>query len=485
MANRVRIAIGSDTRDIVLVEEMAAGFARERGLTGDDAARLVEVVGTLCRWVLENAYPNEQTGELAAQLELAEGSVRILLEDWGEPLAAFGGGLGEVPDGLAAVARVTDDLRLVNLGRDGKRLSASVAAAGVKPEEFAALSDFVRKSPTVEVTADQVEVRDSSGRSDVEAISRLLYVNYGLGYGHPDFYRPEYVAGEMEEGRLYSTVATIGGEVVGHHALMLDHPDGAGETGVAVVHPAYRGLGIFSKLFAHTIERAQGANVPAVFGRAVTTHPYSQRAEHSRGYRETALMLGSVPPGEPEGDEPVHRGASLLTYLPLDRGARPVSFPGRYSGLLAEAYANVELGISPPDTAAAAADLEGVPAVTCERDEQRGSSLITVGGWGENGKGELLEALREAVRHHDDVAYCDLDLQALGANELDEAVELLREYDFFYSGLALAGRAGHDHVRLQAMLSDNVELDHIVLDSEYAQGLREAVFADRGWLARR
>lgn len=485
MANRVRIAIGSDPRDVVLVEEMAAGFARERGLADSDAARLVEVVGALGRWVLENAYPNEQTGELAVQLELAEGSVRILLEDWGEPLAAFGGGLGEVPEELASVEAATEDLRMVNLGRDGKRLSASVAAEGVKPEEFAALSDFVRESPTVEVTADQVEVRDASGMADVEAVSRLLYVNYGLGYGHPDFYRPEYVAGEIEAGRLFSTVATIGGEVVGHHALMLEHADGAGETGVAVVHPAYRGLGIFSKLFAHTIERAERADVPAVYGRAVTTHPYSQRAEHSRGYRETALMLGSVPPGEPEGDEPVHRGASLLTYLPIDRAGRPVSFPERYAELLSAAYANVELGVAPADPQAAAAELEGLPGVTCERDEQRGSALITVGRWGEDGKAGLFDALREAVRHHDDVVYCDLDLHALEPGEMEEAIEVLREYDFFYSGLALAGRAGHDHLRLQAMLSDNVELDHIVLDSDYAQGLRDAIFADRGWLNRR
>ena len=46
----------------------------------------------------------------------------------------------------------------------------------------------------------------------------------------------------------------------------------------------------------------------------------------------------------------------------------------------------------------------------------------------------------------------------------------------------LAGRAGHDHLRMQAMLSEQVELDHIVLDSEYAKGLREAIFSDRGWL---
>ena len=126
--------------------------------------------------------------------------------------------------------------------------------------------------------------------------------------------------------------------------------------------------------------------------------------------------------------------------------------------------------------------LGDAPAVACERDEQRSTSLLTVGRWGEEEKNELFDALREAVRQHDDVAYCDLDLHSLDSDELDEAVELLRNYDFFYCGLTVAGRAGHDHLRMQAMLTDNVDLEHIVLDSDYAKGLREAIFADRGWL---
>lgn len=482
MANRVRIAVGSDRRDLFLLDSVTGGFAEARGLKAEDRERLVEVVRRLATWVNDSAYPNDQTGEIAVQLELGEGSVRVLVEDWGEPLAAFGGGLGPVPDALAGVDSLTDDLRLVNLGREGKRLSASVPAEGVAPEELVALADFARQGTPGEVTADQVEIVDATA-GDAEAISKLLYVNYGLGYGHPDFYRPLWVAEEIESGRVVSTVARLGGEVVGHHAMLREEGIEAGETGVAVVHPAYRGLGIFGRLFARTVERARGADVPAIFGRAVTSHPYSQRAEHARGYRETALMLGSVPPGKPDGDGLARRGASLLTYLPLDLTERPVSFPERYEELLGAAYANLELPVGGSDPASALADLGDVPGVVFERDEQRESAVITVGRWGEECRELLLDGLRDAVRHHDDVAYCDLDLEALTQKELDEAVELLRGFDFFYSGLVLDGRAGHDHLRMQAILSDNVELKKIVLDSEYAQGLKEAIFADRGWLA--
>ena len=91
----------------------------------------------------------------------------------------------------------------------------------------------------------------------------------------------------------------------------------------------------------------------------------------------------------------------------------------------------------------------------------------------------MIDAVRSAVHHHDDVAYCDLDLETLTAEDLDEAIDQLREFDFFYCGLALCASAGHDHLRLQSLMSDEVELEAIVLDSDYAKQLRETVFADR------
>ena len=457
-------------------------FAELRGLKADDGERLERVATGLCRWVMEHAYPGNGSGIIALELELAENEVRCTVEDWGQPITAFGGGLGEAPAELAEIAAITHDLRLVNLGREGKRLSAAVSAEGVTPVEGTALAQFARESSAGEVTADQIEIRNATP-ADVEQVSRLLYTNYGLGYGHPNFYRPLWVAGEIEAGRLFSTVATLAGEVVGHHALVLeDADDTTGETGIAVVHPAYRGLGIFNRLFERTLERAREREVQAVYARAVTGHPYSQRAEHSRGYRETALMLGSVPPSTGDDGQPTPRGASLLTFLPLDRSPRAVALPTRYEAAVRAAYENVELEAEDRADPAAAAEVQEMPAVGVERDAQRVSSVVTVSRWGDEGRAGLLEALRGAVHQHDDVVYCDLDLQALSREQLDEAIELLREYDFFYCGLVLSATAGHDHLRLQAMMTDNVELEKIVLDSDYAQELRLTIFGDRGWL---
>ncbi len=478
VANRVRISIGSETSELVLVDGVVERFALARGLETADAERLGKVVHGLAAWIIERAYPDDPTGELVVQLELAEGAVRCTIEDWGEPITAFGGGLDSIPSELAGIEAMTHDLRLVNLGREGKRLSAAVEASGVTPEEHVALAQFARESGESEATADQVEVRNTE-LNDVEAVSRLLYTNYGLGYGHPNFYQPRWVEAEIEAGRLHSTVAVLAGEVVGHHALVLEKSGEAGETGIAVVHPAYRGLGIFNRLFERTIERAREAKVEAVYARAVTAHPYSQRAEHSRGYRESALMLGSVPQGKDESGQPTPRAASLLTFLPLDLSPRPVSFPERYGEPLRAAYANLELETVAPEPEQALEQLGDRPSAAIERDEQRRSSVITVSRWGDEGRSQMVDAVRSAVHHHDDVSYCDLDLETLSSDELDEAVQQLREFDYFYCGLALCAAAGHDHLRMQSLMSDEVELEAIVLDSDYAQRLRETIFADR------
>ncbi|CAB4347258.1 unannotated protein [freshwater metagenome] len=190
-------------------------------------------------------------------------------------------------------------------------------------------------------------------------------------------------------------------------------------------------------------------------------------------------MLGSVPQGKDETGQPTPRAASLLTFLPLEREPRAVSFPERYAGPLEAAYANLELETVEADRERALGELDDRPAAKIERDEQRRSSLITVSRWGEEGRAGMVDAVRSAVHHHDDVVYCDLDLETLSSADLDEAIQQLREFDFFYCGLALCASAGHDHLRLQALMSDDIQLDGIVLDSDYAQQLRETIFADR------
>jgi len=62
---------------------------------------------------------------------------------------------------------------------------------------------------------------------------------------------------------------------------------------------------------------------------------------------------------------------------------------------------------------------------------------------------------------------------------LDDATAELNELGFFAAGLVLHGAEGHDHLRLQLLDSEEIELEEIVCDSPFAAALKRRVLEDR------
>jgi GNAT superfamily N-acetyltransferase len=435
------------------------------------------VVETLVRFTLENAYPDDELGEIEVTLEADEGFVRVVVHDWGLPLTSAGGDLGPLPEPLAPLAAKTRSLQLVNLGSEGKRLTAEVAAGSSAAGHVGHhVADAPRHRRTGTGAPDVIDVRAGT-TDDAEAIAQLLYENYHLSYVHGDFYRPRYLMAELACGRLVSTVAVHEGRVIGHHALMPLPGVPSAETGAAVVNSTYRGLGIFGRMFEHTLDEARGRDLAAVFGDAVTIHPFSQRAESAHGYRESALQLGMVPAQTSMrgfGHEgPERRTATLRSYRPLDEDARPALLPASYRELLESAYENLGLSVegrAEPDP------LEG-DAVTATLDGARALGALRLRRWNGDTRAELERAVRHLLSQHVDVIYGDVDLAAV--EDLDAAVAELNGLGFFAAGLVLHGPDGHDHLRLQLLDSEEIELDTIVCDSPYGESLRQRVLEDK------
>lgn len=478
MPDRVRLTVPSEGRSLALVDALVERYATSVEVPPAETAELVGLVGDAVRFVLEHAYPGDPTGEVEVTLDVSDGSIGVDVHDWGRPLAAAGGDAGALPPQLQAIAERADGVRLVNLGADGKRLRLAkrvshVLDTGPEAHDFGAPTAARQHDTGVR---EHVEVRCAAA-ADAEAISQLLYENYHLSYGHPDFYRPRWVAAELDRGTLVSTIAVYEGDVVGHHALMPSSSSPAAETGVAVVHPAFRGLGILGLLFDRTLTHAKERGLAAVWGRAVTVHPYSQRAERSHGYRESALMLASVPAAMTMAglaDLAGKRTASLLAYRMLEPRDRAVFLPELYATQLRAAYEHLGLAASNPQSPAAPPDGE---TVSWRVEEERQTGWLTVTGWDDDHRSAAAHALRQLLSHHVDVLYADVDLTTV--QEIDAAVETLNSVDFSYAGLVPSGGGGHDFVRLQRVNTDRVELDEIVCDSPFAQALLRDVLADR------
>ena len=146
------------------------------------------------------------------------------------------------------------------------------------------------------------------------------------------------------------------------------------------------------------------------------------------------------------------------------------SLPTRHAGLLRATYDNVGLATTDPGRVA---ELAG-EAVEIGEDATRSTGSITMRRPDESA---FAKALRHLLARHHDVIYADLDLQRGVAT--DDTVQRLGEVGFFYAGLVLHGRYGHDYLRLQRMNAENIEVAQIVCDSKFSQAVLAAVLEDR------
>jgi N-acetylglutamate synthase-like GNAT family acetyltransferase len=476
--SRVQISVLSDAGAPSLVLALLPAFAAASGISDEDARRVSAVVEGLVRFTLVSAYPDDDLGEIEVTLEAADGSVQVSVHDWGLPLTSAGGDCGALPEPLADLEPDATNVLLLNLGADGKRLTAEipVSAGGAGAASRHHIEAAPRRASGEPEETAAIDVRKARPE-DAEAVAQLLYENYHLSYVHADFYRPRYLMAAFESGALVSTIALHEGRVVGHHALMPLPGISSAETGAAVVHSAYRGLGIFGRLFAHTIDAAAGRALASVFGDAVTIHPFSQRAERSHGYRETALQLGMVPAQTTMrgfgGDGPGRRTATLRSYRAFDDSLRVAALPDLYRGLLESIYANVGISVEDrPESPSSEGD-----AVIVDMDEARALGFLRLRRWGDETGGEVKRAVRHLLSSHVDIVYVDVDLAAVG--DLDAAVAGLNDLGFFAAGLVLHGPEGHDHFRMQLLDSEQIELDGVVCDSPFAQELKRQVLEDR------
>jgi GNAT superfamily N-acetyltransferase len=475
--SRAKITVLSDAAAASIVLAVVPPFAESAGMNAEDVRRLHSVLERLLDFTLRNAYPEDGLGEIEVTLEAGSAAIHVVVHDWGVPLTSAGGHFGALPASLDALASDAANVELLNLGASGKRLTADIPVRSSTGPPTQHHIEAVPRGAEADAHAPEAIAVRAATPEDAEAIAQLLYENYQLSYVHGDFYRPRYLTAALEAGELVSTLAVHEGRVIGHHALMPRVGVPSAETGAAVVHSAYRGLGIFGRLFGHTLDAARAQGLAGIFGDAVTIHPYSQRAERSHGYRETTLQLGMVPARTSMrgfGDDgPKHRTATLRSYRLFDEKPRGIAVPARYRELLESIYAN--LGV-PFERSGRAGPLDGDP-VTTEVDEPRALGFVRLRHWGAGTGAELTRSVRHVLSLHVDVVYADVDLATVA--DVDEAVSELNELGFFASGLLLHGPEGHDHLRLQRLDSAEIELEKIVCDSPFADELLQRVLEDK------
>ncbi|MEI2716398.1 MAG: IS1380 family transposase [Candidatus Nanopelagicales bacterium] len=247
----IRVEIGTSPADREVAVQAAGAFARVRGAAPGQVDRVCEVARLILRWTTERAYPDDG-GVVLLDVAAGDNGILVTVVDDGRPAAEFGG--SAAPDSLRPLVDLTRGLRQINLGAAGNELTAVVDLPGFRPTAPAPRlqPERVTAPDRRERLRDRLVVRDAV-ITDAEQIASLIYECYGHDYAHRGFYRPEWIAQRIAEERLLAVVAVFEtenaglggsptGEIIGHNALLLEDPEGAGEIGALAVAAAYRGL---------------------------------------------------------------------------------------------------------------------------------------------------------------------------------------------------------------------------------------------------
>jgi hypothetical protein len=146
-----------------------------------------------------------------------------------------------------------------------------------------------------------------------------------------------------------------------------------------------------------------------------------------------------------------------------------VFLPELYREQMLATYANA--GLEAAERSSASGPGAGV---TAELDAGLNVGTISISRWDADG---FVRAFHYLLAKHCDMVYADLDLETVDC--IDEAIDRLNREGFFYSGVMLLQRDGHDQLRLQYENTVDADEDEIVCFSDFAQELRDYVLADR------
>lgn len=133
---------------------------------------------------------------------------------------------------------------------------------------------------------------------DASSLAELFHTIYGDEYPSPDVYDPDFLAEANRNGSINSYVChDETGRVVAHLALVRSAPfEGAREVAQGLVHPAYRGAGLLSRLMEMVVQDAGRLHqCSTLFATAVCNHVMSQRSLAGGGFSESAFEIDYTP----------------------------------------------------------------------------------------------------------------------------------------------------------------------------------------------
>ncbi len=423
--------------------------------------------------IIKHAYERAYEIDIRVRFHIQSCELRIDVEDDGLPFD-FTPYLSLKLDqkykhqrGIYRIYDLVDLFEYKDLKKDGKRLSLV--------QYFNVCYDLKNNTVTTENYAKEDVLKALKVRTfvvgDGDGIAKLIYRNYHFSYYKNTFYIPHKVREANENKSVTSIVAYYHDELIGHFALIQSKYSNIAEIGVATVDPRFKRMGIMNLMFDELIITAKKQGYRAIYGEALTMHPFSQKANLRHNMTETAICLGLVPETMEieKSIKAANRSGAMIAFLLFEPKERTLYLPMEYRQELLKVYNRA--GVEVTDSHEAVSQRQAL--------DSRTNTMLNSGTIVIENNFELRDFTQkfENLRHQQlDMIFADINLHHIQA--IDDIIEKLNSLSFFYAGLLFEYYHNEDYLRLQYINSLGVDTEGIICYSDDANRMMDFIRHD-------
>ncbi|MCH9813818.1 MAG: GNAT family N-acetyltransferase [Epsilonproteobacteria bacterium] len=455
MQNSIILKIPSDLNCFELIAITIHKLSQKVYFSKQDEQNLISAAKELIENSVIHGYKTHQ-GFIEISFHPFEYGLRIDIKDWGLPMSAQKPTAVpidlKVDKGFNRVYNLVDTFKYLNLGKEGKQFTILKYASHPHAPKPTNEKQHKYIHKTLKIKPKTLEVRDFK-EGDEEAIARLIYENYGHSYIKDLFYYPKQIL-EYHGTKFFSTVALVGGEIVGHFALTKMPNANIAEIGIVVVDPKYQGQGIMNEMFDHLIKHAQALKLDAIFGEAMMYHTFSQKSNLSHGFKESAMLIGKVPAAVAIEQNLLTknflRGSLLVGYKIFNHTTKKCYLPTQYKTIILKTYENLGLKFKPNTKIKPKHKKESHLHYIYEPLAE--VAVVTVERYGKHFEHKFKQILHQLRAKHCHMIYADICLEK--NPKIDKIITILNKHRFFYSGILFLQYNNRDYLRLQNKHSD-------------------------------
>ncbi|MFP4482205.1 MAG: GNAT family N-acetyltransferase [Thermovirgaceae bacterium] len=482
MKRTARLTLPNEMAVLEPLQAFVAEAARARGFGGKAVGEIQVALEEAVSNVIQHAYEKGEEATFDVTVENVPLGLAVTVADQGIPYApesvpeykaprdvdeAKGRGLG-----LFLMRSLVDEVIFRNLGPKGKE----TRLVKYLPDRSVASETEEGSTQQTEVSMEVYEgpltwtFRPMRPEEAIE-VSRCAYEAYGYTYPNSHLYYPERVVELNRTGHILSIVAANDDDILGHCALEITPGADTVELGMAFVKPRYRGRGILKEMTEHLIAEAGKLRYGGAFVQSVTTHPASQKAALSMGFRYTAILVdffaSSMNFRKLAGCSS-DRLTLAYQYLPLaGHPKRSVYPPGHHKNMLASIYESLGLERSFEATSSPLSSRSPGPGLTSAKPVPSiNAATIDVEEAAAGTEPYLHHLTRQFCLRRTDAILVRLNLEDPSTPELARALE---DRDFLFCGV-LPARMG-DRLAMIYLNNCTVDFDGIVVAGETAKDL--------------